>query len=114
MRTVGDRLAVLEGVDHFPDVVCRTTSWPRSDQNCRCADRVKRSEFHRAVDDEFGARAATAHVADLVLPPFGRDGVVEALDVGIAPRDIWQALCDETDVPDQRRHGAGRREPKRR
>ncbi|MGO1410009.1 MULTISPECIES: DUF3046 domain-containing protein [unclassified Microbacterium] len=73
---------------------------------------MKRSEFHRAVDDEFGARAATL-IADLVLPPFGRTAS-EALDVGIAPRDIWQALCDETDVPDQRRHGAGRREPKRR
>jgi hypothetical protein len=33
---------------------------------------------------------------------------------GIPPKEIWLALCAETDVPPERRYGAGRLEPKRR
>ncbi|WP_105566856.1 DUF3046 domain-containing protein [Microbacterium halophytorum] len=72
---------------------------------------MKRSEFLRAVDDEFGARAASL-TNDLVLPSFGRSAN-EAIDSGIAPRDVWFALCEEADVPVERRHGAGLLEPKR-
>lgn len=64
------------------------------------------------MDDEFGARSASL-VADMVLAPFGRTAA-EALEDGIPPRDIWMALCEENDVPAERRHGAGRREPKQR
>lgn len=73
---------------------------------------MRRSEFLRAVDEEFGARSATL-ISDLVLAPFGRTAA-EALDDGVPPRDIWFALCDENDVPRERRHGAGLLEPKRR
>lgn len=66
---------------------------------------MKRSELLRAIDDEFGARAATL-TTDLVLGAFGRTAA-EALDDGIDPRAVWDALCDETDVPEARRHGAG-------
>ena len=30
---------------------------------------------------------------------------VEALDAGLPPRDVWLALCDAMDVPENRRHG---------
>ncbi|GAA3665653.1 DUF3046 domain-containing protein [Microbacterium marinilacus] len=72
---------------------------------------MRRSEFLRAVDDEFGARASSL-LNDLVLPGIGRTAS-EALDVGVPPRDIWLALCVETDVPPSRRYGAGRLEPRR-
>lgn len=72
---------------------------------------MRRSEFLRAVDDEFGARGASL-VNDLVLPGFGRTAA-EALDAGVPPRDIWLALCEENDVPPSRRYGAGRLEPRR-
>ncbi|GAB2519670.1 hypothetical protein GCM10027064_16610 [Microbacterium petrolearium] len=49
---------------------------------------------------------------DLVLPGFGRTAT-EALDAGVPPREIWLALCEETDVPAERRYGAGRIEPRR-
>jgi len=87
-----------------------TTSWQRSGPSCRFADRVKRSEFLRAVDDEFGPRSATL-LTDLVLAPLARTAD-EALSDGIAPREIWLALCAETDVPESRRHGVGRPEPR--
>lgn len=72
---------------------------------------MRRSEFLRAVDEEFGGRAASL-LEDLVLPGVGRTAH-EALDAGVPPRDIWLALCAETDVPMSRRHGAGRLEPRR-
>jgi len=74
---------------------------------------MRRSEFNRAVADEFGAQAATL-VSDLVLSDIGGRTAAEALDAGIPPRDVWLALCVETDVPPERRYGVGRLEPRRR
>lgn len=72
---------------------------------------MRRSEFLRAVDDEFGARATTL-MSDLVLPAIGLSAQ-DALDAGVPPRDIWLELCAETDVPLNRRYGVGRLEPRR-
>lgn len=71
---------------------------------------MRRSEFLRAVDDEFGGRADSL-VNDLILASLGRTAR-EALDAGMPPRDIWAALCDETDVPATRRYGVGRLDPR--
>jgi hypothetical protein len=73
---------------------------------------VRRSEFDRAVSDEFGARGYSL-VSDLVLSSLGDRTPAQALDAGIPPREVWLALCAETDVPLSRRYGAGRLEPKR-
>jgi hypothetical protein len=72
---------------------------------------MRRSEFLRAVEAEFQGRAASL-VDDLVLSGIGRTAS-EALDAGVPPREIWLALCAETDVPIERRHGVGRLEPRR-
>lgn len=74
---------------------------------------MRRSEFLRAVDDEFGARGTTL-LTDLVLSDIGGRTPSAALDDGVPPRDIWLALCDAADVPEARRHGVGRLEPRRR
>ncbi|KHK96165.1 signal transduction histidine kinase [Microbacterium mangrovi] len=71
---------------------------------------MRRSEFDRAVEREFGARAASL-VTDLGLTGVGGRTAREALDAGVPPREVWMALCEETDVPLSRRHGAGRQEP---
>ncbi|WP_417562072.1 DUF3046 domain-containing protein [Microbacterium sp.] len=73
---------------------------------------MRRSEFQRAVEAEFGRRAQ-ALVNDLVLPGMGDRTAAQALDAGIPPREVWLALCVETDVPESRRHGVGRLEPRR-
>lgn len=73
---------------------------------------MRRSEFDRAVSDEFGPRGQ-ALIVDLVLSGTGGTTAVEALDAGVAPREVWLALCAEMDVPDSRRHGVGRRAPRR-
>ncbi len=74
---------------------------------------MRRSEFDRAVSDEFGARGSSL-VSDLVLSALGGRTPHDALAAGVPPRDVWLALCEETDVPPSRRYGAGRLEPKRR
>jgi hypothetical protein len=74
---------------------------------------MRRSEFLRAVDAEFGGRASSL-VSDLVLNELSGRTAGEALDAGVPPRDIWEALCAATEVPIERRHGAGRLEPRRR
>ncbi|HCJ49157.1 DUF3046 domain-containing protein [Microbacterium marinum] len=73
---------------------------------------MRHSEFERAVADEFGATGA-ALVDDLVLTAVGGRTARQALAAGVPPREVWQALCVETDVPIARRHGAGRLEPRR-
>ncbi|WP_136052122.1 DUF3046 domain-containing protein [Microbacterium sp. K36] len=72
---------------------------------------MRRSEFLRAVDAEFKARASSL-LNDLVLSGMGGRTALEALDAGVPPRDIWLALCADMDVPDSRRHGVGRLEPR--
>ncbi|WP_336645289.1 DUF3046 domain-containing protein [Microbacterium sp. USHLN186] len=73
---------------------------------------MRRSEFLRAVEGEFGARAESL-THDLVLGGLGRTAR-EALDAGVPPREIWLALCDEADVPPARRYGVGRLDPRER
>jgi hypothetical protein len=73
---------------------------------------MRRSEFHRAVSDEFGAQGPSL-VADLTLSTLASRTAERALDDGVPPREVWLALCAETDVPPARRYGAGRLEPKR-
>ena len=74
---------------------------------------MRRSEFDRAVTDEFAGRTS-AVLNDLVLADAGGVTAVEALASGVPPREIWLALCVEADVPAERRYGVGRREPQKR
>lgn len=75
---------------------------------------MRRSEFDRAVADEFGAGYATTLLRDLVMSRLGDRTGAEALRAGVAPREVWEALCVEMDVPPARRYGVGRLDPERR
>ena len=68
---------------------------------------MRRSEFERAVQDEFGARGDSL-IVDLYLPELGDRTAAQALADGLDPREIWLALCEATDVPPDRRYGTGR------
>lgn len=74
---------------------------------------MRRSEFQRAVADEFGSRGPTL-LADVILGDLGDRTAAQALEDGVPPREIWLALCEQLDVPAERRYGAGRLEPRRR
>ncbi|RXZ46046.1 DUF3046 domain-containing protein [Agromyces binzhouensis] len=72
---------------------------------------MKRSEFALAVEQEFGPGYGDVVVNDVVLVELGNRTAREALAAGAAPRDVWFALCEATDVPEARRHGVGRPDP---
>jgi len=71
---------------------------------------VRLSEFHRAVREEFGDVHGPVLLQELWLTPFASTAD-EAIRGGVTPRDIWEALCDEMNVPPARRHGRGLRDP---
>jgi hypothetical protein len=50
---------------------------------------------------------------DTVLVELGNRTGAEALAVGVAPREVWLALCRVQEVPPERWHGAGRPVPPR-
>jgi len=68
---------------------------------------VRRSEFDRAVADEFGGQAGYL-LTDLALPDVDGRTASSALAAGVPPREVWLALCAEMDVPADRRYGVGR------
>lgn len=72
---------------------------------------MKRSEFNQAIEQEFGAGYGSVVVNDLVLAEFGGRSAADALADGATPREVWLAVCRATDVPESRRHGAGRPVP---
>ena len=74
---------------------------------------MTRSEFLRAIADEFGEAYGRSLLSDLVLTPLGERTADEALGAGAPPREVWLALCAAMDVPRERWYGAGRPEPKR-
>lgn len=74
---------------------------------------MRLSEFHRAVEDEFGVRGS-ALVDDLTLVALDSRTPREALRDGVPAREVWLALCAEMDVPASRRHGVGRLDPRAR
>lgn len=72
---------------------------------------MRRSEFDRAVAAEFGGRGP-ALIDDLALRPLGDRTARQALADGEPPRSVWIALCLEADVPETRRYGVGRLDPR--
>ena len=59
--------------------------------------------FRKLMDDEFGELRAAAISADHVFSALGGRTVDKAIDIGIEPKQIWQAVCEEFDIPDARR-----------
>ena len=65
---------------------------------------MKHSEFWRLMDDEFGAGYARSVARDQHLSSLGSRTPSEALDAGEAVKDIWLAVCEAMEVPQERRH----------
>lgn len=59
--------------------------------------------FRKMMDEEFGEMRAATISADHVFTSLGGVTVNGAIDQGIDPRVVWQAVCEEFDVPDSRR-----------
>lgn len=66
------------------------------------------------MSDEFGPEYGRVLTSDLVLGEIGGLTAQQGITKGVAPREIWLALCEAMDVPANRRYGVGQREPKKR
>ena len=66
---------------------------------------VRMSHFWTLMEDEFGAAYAGSLARDHVIGALGNRSVVQALADGVAPREVWEALCEDMDVPAERRLG---------
>lgn len=56
------------------------------------------SEFRAAAAAAFGADYAPTLCKQLALTSLGSRTANEAIEAGVAPRDVWHALCDEMDA----------------
>jgi hypothetical protein len=73
---------------------------------------MRLSEFWLAIGDEFGEAYGRVLTRDLVLGDIGGVTAEQAIREGVAPKQIWLALCRAMDVPPERRYGVGQREGK--
>lgn len=64
---------------------------------------VRLTEFHDLVREEFGQVRGDSLLVDHVILSLGAKTAADAIEDGIDPRVVWRALCDEFDVPPQRR-----------
>ncbi len=74
---------------------------------------MRLSEFWELVNEEFGPAYAASLARDHTLSSLGSRTATEALAAGVAPRAVWVALCDDMDVPSERRLGPDLRQPPR-
>ncbi|PRI10744.1 DUF3046 domain-containing protein [Leucobacter massiliensis] len=72
---------------------------------------MKLSEFRRACADEFGADYSGVLLRDHWLASL-QGTPEEALERGVPAREVWEALCVDLGVPEQRRYGRGLRDPR--
>ncbi len=66
---------------------------------------MRMSHFWTLMDDEFGPAYAGSLARDHVLGALQQRTVLQAIADGVPPRDVWEALCDDMDVPPERRLG---------
>jgi hypothetical protein len=59
---------------------------------------LRLSEFRDAVAVAFGEAYAPTLCREMALTALDSLTAQQALDKGVAPRDVWHALCDQMDV----------------
>ncbi|WP_270887663.1 DUF3046 domain-containing protein [Pedococcus sp. 5OH_020] len=70
---------------------------------------MRLSKFWELMNDEFGEAYAGSLARHHVLAALGDRTPEQALAAGESPRRVWQALCDDMDVPEARRLGVERK-----
>lgn len=64
---------------------------------------MKHSEFWQVLEETFGAGYGRSVAEDLVLSAVGGRTAARALQDGVAPRVVWDAVCDEMDLDEATR-----------
>lgn len=68
---------------------------------------MRLTEFHQLLTDEFGGAEGRWIAHSHVLSSFNATPD-ELIDAGVDPREIWEGLCRDFDVPEDRRLGVDR------
>ncbi|PIE27928.1 MAG: histidine kinase [Micrococcales bacterium] len=66
---------------------------------------MRHSEFWNLMRGEFGVTYAASVARSQSMSVLDGRTAEEALEAGVPPRQVWEALCDAMDVPVQRRLG---------
>ena len=74
---------------------------------------MRLSRFRELMDEEFGAAYSGTLARRHVIGSLGNRTAEEAIEAGVPPRDVWLALCDDMDVPPERRFGKDVHPPRR-
>jgi hypothetical protein len=61
------------------------------------------SHFRELMEGEFGAVRAGSLARDHVFAQLGGRTVEQAIEAGYDPKQVWQAVCEDYDVPPERR-----------
>lgn len=69
---------------------------------------MRHSEFWSLMDSVFGEAYSRTLARELALDGLDSRTCVTALEDGVAPRDVWHAVCDQMEVPLSRRDGGER------
>lgn len=69
---------------------------------------MRESEFNRLVAEEFGEAYGPMVAASHRLGEFEDRTAQEAIAAGVPARQVWEALCEDFDVPPERRLGRDR------
>lgn len=64
---------------------------------------MRHTTFRRLMAEEFGEIRAEMLAQDHVLSALGGRTVDEALEAGMPPKDVWRVICDEFEIPEERR-----------
>lgn len=67
-------------------------------------DFMRLTEFEQLITDEFGDQKAQWIKDSHVIAELGGTAH-ELIEQGVDPRDVWRRLCDDFDVPEERRLG---------
>lgn len=60
--------------------------------------------FWERMARRFGAAYADSVARDLVIAALGHRTVAQALEAGVEPAEVWNAVCEAVEVPVADRH----------
>ncbi|WEV79437.1 DUF3046 domain-containing protein [Janibacter cremeus] len=69
---------------------------------------MRLSRFWTLMTDEFGQAYADTLARGHVVQALGDRTAAAALDAGVPPRTVWEHLCEDLGIPEDRRLGVDR------
>jgi DUF3046 family protein len=64
---------------------------------------MRHTEFWARMEQALGPAYARSWAEQQVLGPLGGRTVVEALEAGEPPKEVWRAVCEQLELPASQR-----------